>query len=100
MRRLADSLGGLGGAEDMVGDVGRCLNISGHHVFLHIPGASRRMRLPSCPGWTALADRTGTAVLLPGPEPLSQSADASPLDTYPDLASVTDWLLFGLARSR
>lgn len=99
MRRLAASLGGLGG-EDVVRDVGRCLRIAGHHVFLHIPGASRRMQLPGRPDWTALVSRTGTAVLLLGLEPLSQSAHASQLDTYLDLASATDRLLFGLARSR
>ncbi|WP_258049971.1 hypothetical protein [Streptomyces finlayi] len=100
MRRLADSFGGLGRAKDVVRDVGRCLHIVGHHVFLHIPGASRRMRLPSRPDWTALVARTGTAFLLLGLKPLSQSADASQLDTYLDLASATDRLLFGLARSR
>ncbi|MCX5397908.1 hypothetical protein [Streptomyces sp. NBC_00102] len=100
MRRVADSSGGLGGAGDVVRDVGRCLHIVGHHVFLHFPGASRRVRLPSRPDWTALVARTGTAVLLLGLEPLSQSADASQLDTYLDLSSTTDRLLFGLARSR
>ncbi|MER7035253.1 hypothetical protein, partial [Streptomyces albidoflavus] len=100
IRRLANSLGGPGGAEDVVRDVGRCLHIVGHPVFLHFPGASRRVRLLSRPDWTALVARTGTAVLLLGLEPLSQSADASQLDTYLDLASAADRLLFGLGRSR
>ncbi|MCT2589797.1 hypothetical protein LHJ74_07690 [Streptomyces sp. N2-109] len=100
MRRLADSLGGLGRAGDVVPDAGRCLHSIGDHVFLHFPGASRRLRLPSRPDWTALVARTGTAVLLLGLEPLSQSADASQLDTYLDAASGADRLLFGLARSR
>lgn len=81
------------------GDAGRCLHI-GNHVFLHLPGASRRLRLPSRPDWTALVARAGTAVLLLGLEPLSQSAGASQLDTYLDSASGVDRLLFGLPRSR
>ncbi|MEW1689905.1 hypothetical protein ACIQOF_24300 [Streptomyces sp. NPDC091265] len=100
MRRLADSLGGLGRAEDVVPDAGRCLHIIGDHVFLHIPGASRRLRLPSRPVWTALVTRTGTAVLLLGLDSLSQSVDASQLDTYLDTASQSDRLLYGMARTR
>ncbi|MGI5444572.1 hypothetical protein ACQEVM_02270 [Streptomyces sp. CA-243310] len=100
MRRLADSLGGLGRAGNVGRDAGRYLHIIGDHVFLHFPGASRRLWLPSRPDWTALVARTGTAVLLLGLEPLSQSADASQFDTYLDTASGADRLLFGLARSR
>lgn len=98
MRRLADCLGGLGRAGNVVRDAGRCLHIIGDHVFLHFPGASRRLRLPSRPGWTALVARTGTAVLLLGLEPLSQSTGAAQVDTYLDTAGGTDRLLFGLAR--
>ncbi|MFJ1617650.1 hypothetical protein ACIODT_33260 [Streptomyces sp. NPDC088251] len=100
MRRLADSLGGLGRPGDVIPDASRCLHIIGAHVFLHFPGASRRLRLPSRPDWTALVARTGTAVLLLGLDPLSQSADASQLGTYLDTARGADRLLFGLARTR
>ncbi|MER5551332.1 hypothetical protein ABT001_06570 [Streptomyces sp. NPDC002793] len=100
MRRLADSIGGLGRAADVVPDAGHCLQIIGGHVFLHFPSASRRLRLPSRPDWTALVARTGTAVLLLGLEPLSQPAGAAQLDTYLDNASGADRLVFGLARSR
>lgn len=72
---------------------------SGPGTGPHFPGASRRLRLPSRPDWAALVARTGTAVLLLGLEPLSQSAGASQLDTYLDTASGADRLLFGLARS-
>ncbi|MFE4058049.1 hypothetical protein ACFXP3_17450 [Streptomyces sp. NPDC059096] len=100
MRGLADSLGGLGRAEDAVPGAGRCLRIIGDHVFLHFPGAPRRLRLPSRPAWTALVTHTGTAVLLLGLDSLSQSADASQLDTYLDTASQSDRLLYGMARAR
>ncbi|RPK94612.1 MULTISPECIES: hypothetical protein [Streptomyces] len=100
MRCLADSLGGLGRAEDVVPDAGRCLHIIGDQVFLHFPGAFHRLRLPSRPAWTALVARTGTAVLLLGLESLSQSADASQLDTYLGTASRSDRLLYGMARTR
>ncbi|GAA1158705.1 hypothetical protein GCM10009654_13550 [Streptomyces hebeiensis] len=72
MRRLADSLGGLGREGDTARDTGRCLYIVNDHVFPHFAGASRRLRLLSRPGWRALATRT--AILLFGLEPLSQSA--------------------------
>ncbi|MFI6121667.1 hypothetical protein ACIBCU_17745 [Streptomyces sp. NPDC051064] len=98
--RLADSLGGLGRAGDVVRDAGRCLHIIGDHVFLHFPGASRMLRLPSRPDWAALVAHTGIAVLLLGLDPLPQSADAPQLDTYLDTASGADRLLFGLARTR
>ena len=100
MRRLADSLGGLAGARDAVPDAGRCLQIIGGQVLLHFPGASRRMRLPTRPDWTALVFRTGGAVLLLGLDPLPQTADAAQVDTYPDTALAADRLLFGCARTR
>ncbi|MGR8009686.1 hypothetical protein [Streptomyces hypolithicus] len=98
MQRLAESLGGLGRAEDVVPDAGRCLRIAGDHVFLHFPGNTRRLRLPTHPGWTALVARTGTVVLLLGLDPLPQSAGATQLDTYLDTSLAADRLLFGIAR--
>ncbi|MGA5469949.1 hypothetical protein [Streptomyces arboris] len=80
--------------------IAHCLHTIGDHVFLHFPGASRRLRLPSRSDWTALVARTGAAVLLLGPEPLPQFAGASQLDTYLETASGADRLLPGLARSR
>ncbi|MFG2501504.1 hypothetical protein ACGFSB_25245 [Streptomyces sp. NPDC048441] len=77
MRRLADSLGGLGEARDPIPDAGRCLQIVVGQVLLHFPGASRRLRLPTRPDWTELVARTGEAVLLLGLDPLPQSADAA-----------------------
>jgi hypothetical protein len=67
MQRLADGLGGLGRAAEVDLDADCCPQIICGHVFLHFSGASRRLRLPSQSNWTALAARTGTAVLLLGP---------------------------------
>ncbi|MFD0443926.1 hypothetical protein ACFQ10_18010 [Streptomyces indonesiensis] len=49
-------------------------------MLLHFPGASRRLRLPTRPDWTALVIRTGGAVLLLGLDPLPQTADAAQVD--------------------
>lgn len=100
MRRLADSLGHLGGVRDTVPDVGRCLQIVGGQVLLHFPGASRRLRLPTRPDWTALVTRSGGALLLLGLDPLPQSADAAQIDAFLDAALAADRLLFGCARTR
>lgn len=99
MRRLSDSLGSLASAE-VVPDLGRCLQIVGDQVLLHIPGASRQLRLPTRRSWTELAARHGEAVLLLGLDPLPQSADAARIDAYLDTALAADRLRFGRARTR
>ncbi|MEU6350162.1 hypothetical protein ABZ896_12625 [Streptomyces sp. NPDC047072] len=100
MRRLSDSLGSLASAREVVPDLGRCLQIVGDHVLLHISGASRQLRLPTRRSWTELAARHGEAVLLLGLDPLPQSADAARIDSYLDTALAADRLRFGRARTR
>ncbi|MFD7137480.1 hypothetical protein [Streptomyces sp. NPDC059894] len=98
MRRLSACLGGLTGAREVVPDLRPCLQLAGDHVLLNIPGASRRLRLPTRRPWTELVTRTGEAILLLGLEPLPQSAGADRLDTYLDAALAADRLLFGRAQ--
>ncbi|MFJ8828325.1 hypothetical protein ACIREE_42280 [Streptomyces sp. NPDC102467] len=100
IRRLADSLGGLGRAMDAIPDAGRCLQIVSGQVLLNFPGASCRLWLPTRPDWTELVARTGEAVLLLGLTPLPQSAHAARIDAYLDTALAADRLLFGRARTR
>ncbi|MGW1815516.1 hypothetical protein ACWCQM_18390 [Streptomyces sp. NPDC002125] len=100
MRRLSASLGGLTGAREVVPELERCLQIVGDQVLLHVPGVSRRLRLPTrCP-WTELVARNAEAVLLLGLDPLPQTADAARIDAYLDATLATDRLLFGRARTR
>ncbi|MFF9436380.1 hypothetical protein ACF1BP_21900 [Streptomyces sp. NPDC014735] len=100
MRRLAAALGGLAGAREFVPELEGRLQTVGDHVLLHVPGASRRLRLPTSRSWTELLARNGEAILLLGLDPLPQSADAALLDTYLDAALTADRLLFGRARTR
>ena len=100
MRRLSASLGGLTGAREVVPELGRCLQIVGDQVLLHVPGVSRGLRLPTRRHWTELVARNAEAVLLLGLDPLPQSADAARVDTYLDAALAADRLLFGRARTR
>lgn len=100
MRRLSDSLGSLAGPREVVPEIYRCLQIVGDQVLLHIPGASRRLRLPTRRAWTELVAHNGDAVLLLGLDPLPQTADAARLDAYLDAALAAEQLLFGRARTR
>ncbi|NBM17641.1 hypothetical protein GUY61_18880 [Streptomyces sp. GC420] len=100
MRRLSDSLGSLTGPREVVPELDRCLQIVGDQVLMHLPGASRRLRLPTRRSWTELVARNGEAVLLLGLDPLPQRADAARLDSYLDAALTADRLLFGRARTR
>ncbi|WP_369356121.1 hypothetical protein [Streptomyces sp. cg2] len=100
MRRLSDSLGSLAGPREVVPEIDRCLQIVGDQVLVHIPGASRRLRLPTRRAWTELVAHNGDTVLLLGPDPLPQSADAARLDAYLDAAVAAERLLFGRARTR
>ncbi|MEV5492132.1 hypothetical protein AB0L47_29870 [Streptomyces bobili] len=100
MRRLSDSLGSLAGPREVVPEIDRCLQIVGDQVLVHIPGASRRLRLPTRRAWTELVAHNGDAVLLLGLDPLPQSADAARLDAYLDTALAAERLLFGRARTR
>jgi hypothetical protein len=100
MRHLSDSLGSLAGSREVVPDLGRCLQIVGDHVLLHVPGASRQLRLPTRRPWTELVARDGEAVLLLGLDPLPQSAGAARIDDYLDTTLAADRLLFGRARTR
>lgn len=100
MRRLSASLGGLAGAREVVPELKRCLQIVGDQVLLHIPGVSRRLRLPTRRPWTELVTRNSEAVLLLGLDPLPQAADAARIDAYLDATLATDRLLFGRARTR
>jgi hypothetical protein len=100
MRRLGDSLGGLGKPKEAIPDAGRCLHVVGSQVLPHFPGASRSLRLPTCPAWTELIARTGEAVLRLGLDPLAQSAGAAQVDAFLDKALTDDRLLFGRARTR
>ncbi|MBK3560498.1 hypothetical protein JHN55_29010 [Streptomyces sp. MBT56] len=95
MRGLSACLGGLTGAREVIPELRPCLQLVGGHVMLHIPGASRRLRLPTRRPWTELVTRTGEAILLLGLDPLPQSAGAARLDAYLDAALATDRLLFG-----
>ncbi|MFE5238618.1 MULTISPECIES: hypothetical protein [unclassified Streptomyces] len=95
MRRLSACLGGLTGAREVIPELGPCLRLVGDHVLLHIPGASRRLRLPTRRPWTELVTRTGEAILLLGLDPLPQSAGSARLDAYLDAALAVDRLLFG-----
>ncbi|MFC8946349.1 hypothetical protein [Streptomyces rochei] len=99
MRRLSASLGGLTGAREVVPELERCLQIVGDQVLLHVPGLSRRLRLPTRRPWTELVARNAEAVLLLGLDPLPQTADAARIDAYLDAALATDRLLFGRART-
>ncbi|GGV55095.1 hypothetical protein GCM10010277_54700 [Streptomyces longisporoflavus] len=98
MRGLSACLGGLTGAREVIPELKPCLQLVGDHVLLHIPGASRRLRLPTRRPWTELVTRTGEAVLMLGLDPLPQSAGAVCLDAYLDAALATDRLLFGRVR--
>ncbi|MCX5167935.1 hypothetical protein OG616_07895 [Streptomyces antibioticus] len=100
MRRLSDSLGSLAGPREVVPEIDRCLQIVGDQVLVHIPGAPRRLRLPTRRAWTELVAHNGDAVLLLGLDPLPQSADAARLDAYLDAALAAERLLFGRARTR
>ncbi|MEU5196125.1 hypothetical protein AB0G86_19050 [Streptomyces scabiei] len=100
MRRLSASLGGLAGAREIVPELERRLQIVGDQVLLHVPGVSRRLRLPTRRPWTELVARTGEAVLLLGLDLLPQSSDAARVDAYLDAALAADRLLFGRARTR
>ncbi|MFD7919754.1 hypothetical protein ACFV3R_11060 [Streptomyces sp. NPDC059740] len=100
MRRLSASLGGLAGAREVVPKLERCLQIVGDQVLMHVPGVSRRLRLPTRRPWTELVARNGEALLLLGLDPLPQSADATRVDTYLDASLAADRLLFGRARTR
>ncbi|MEU3715149.1 hypothetical protein [Streptomyces californicus] len=95
MRRLSACLGGLTGAREVIPELKPCLQLVGDYVLLHIPGASRRLRLPTRRPWTELVTRTGQAILLLGFDPLPQSAGAARLDAYLDAALAGDRLLFG-----
>jgi hypothetical protein len=100
MRRLSASLGGLAEAREVVPELERCLQTVGDQVLLHVPGASRRLRLPTRRSWSELLARNGEAILLLGLDPLPQSADAAQVDAYLDAALAADRLLFGRARTR
>ncbi|MFJ7999424.1 hypothetical protein ACIQ7D_20095 [Streptomyces sp. NPDC096310] len=100
MRRLSDSLGSLAGPREVVPEIDRCLQIVGDQVLVHIPGASRRLRLLTRRAWTELVAHNGDAVLLLGLDPLPQTADAARLDAYLDTALAAEQLLFGRARTR
>lgn len=100
MRRLSASLGGLAGAREVVPELERCLQIIGDQVLLHVPGASRQLRLRTRRSWTELLARNGEAILLLGLDALAQSADAARVDAYLDAALAADRLLFGRARTR
>ncbi|MFF8286392.1 hypothetical protein ACF06W_27250 [Streptomyces albus] len=100
MRRLSASLGGLAGAREVVPELERCLQIIGDQVLLHVPGASRQLRLRTRRSWTELLARNGEAILLLGLDALAQSADAAQVDAYLDAALAADRLLFGRARTR
>ncbi|MCX2967738.1 MULTISPECIES: hypothetical protein [Streptomyces] len=100
MRRLSAALGGLTGAWEVIPELEPCLQTVGDQVLLHIPGASRRLRLPTRRSWTELLARNGEAILLLGLDPLPQSADAAQVDTYLDAVLAADRLLFGRARTR
>ncbi|MFE7611757.1 hypothetical protein [Streptomyces celluloflavus] len=95
MRRLSACLGGLTGAREVIPELKPCLQLVGDRVLLHIPGTSRRLRLPTRRPWTELVTRTGEAILLLGLDSLSQSAGADRLDAYLDTALATDRLPFG-----
>ncbi|MFF1487741.1 hypothetical protein ACIGZH_03115 [Streptomyces sp. NPDC058319] len=95
MRRLSAHLGGLTGALEVIPELESCLQLVGDRVLLHIPGASRRLQLPTRRTWTELVTRTDQAILLLGLDPLPQSAGAARLDTYLDAALAGDRLLFG-----
>ncbi|GAA4796962.1 hypothetical protein GCM10023329_57440 [Streptomyces sanyensis] len=100
MRRLSAALGGLTGAREVVPELERCLQAVGDQVLLHIPGTSRRLRLPTRRAWGELVARNGEAVLLLGLDPLPQSADTAQIDAYLDVALAADRVLFGRARTR
>ncbi|MEU6676851.1 hypothetical protein [Streptomyces sp. NPDC046925] len=95
MRRLSACLGGLTGAREVIPELEHCLQLVGDRVLLHIPGTSRRLRLPTRRSWTELVTRTGEAILLLGLDPLPQSTGAARLDAYLDAALAADRLLFG-----
>ncbi|MGW0874089.1 hypothetical protein ACWD3Z_26820 [Streptomyces sp. NPDC002740] len=95
MRRLSACLGGLTGAREVIPELNPCLQLVGDHVLLHIPRASRRLRLPTRRPWTELVIRTGEAILTLGLDPLPQSASTDHLDAYLDTALTADRLLFG-----
>ncbi|HWU06463.1 MAG TPA: hypothetical protein VN520_08790, partial [Streptomyces sp.] len=92
--------GGMTGAREVVPELERCLQIVGDQVLLHVPGVSRRLRLPTRWPWTELVARNAEAVLLLGLDPLPQTADAARIDAYLDATLATDRLLFGRARTR
>ncbi|MFJ8752002.1 DUF5949 family protein [Streptomyces sp. NPDC102441] len=100
IRRLSISLGGLAGAREVIPELERCLQIVGDQVLLHVPGVSRRLRLPTHRPWTELVAHNGEAVLLLGLDPLPQSADAAQADAYLGATLAADRLLFGRARTR
>ncbi|MFF3642597.1 hypothetical protein [Streptomyces sp. NPDC002564] len=95
MRGLSACLGGLTGAREVIPELKPGLQLVGDHVLLHIPGASRRLRLPTRRPWTELVTRTGEVILMLGLDPLTQSADADRLDAYLDAALAANRLLFG-----
>ncbi|MFJ4741026.1 hypothetical protein [Streptomyces sp. NPDC088775] len=100
MRQLSASLGGMASAREVVPELERCLQYIGDQVLLHVPGVSRRLRLPTRRPWTELVARNAEAVLLLGLDPLPQTADATRVDAYLDATLATDRLLFGRARTR
>ncbi|MFD4754006.1 MULTISPECIES: hypothetical protein [unclassified Streptomyces] len=95
VRRLSGCLGGLAGAREVISRLGRRLRLVGDRALLHVPGASRRLPLPTRRSLNELVARIGEAILVLGLDALPQSADAARLDTYLDAALVADRLLFG-----
>lgn len=100
IRRLSDGLGSVAGPREVVPEFDHSLRIVGDHVLLHLPGASRRLRLPTRRSWTELDARNGEALLLLGLDLLPQSADAAHIDAYLDTALAADRLLPGRTRTR